>query len=198
MELFRRLCSPRTSVCSRGRDPPVARWKGWRGWPDCCPATSDLWCCAWTRWRRVSRRRSARWAPQLGAGHPDFFVHEPVADQPVWNRLFVSENSTASSAHPHIELQLKLLYTAVTRSYNRLLFMEICNSSLSSTVLRWMVGSGIAEMFIALDQTAVLLTSDEWRVQGNEFALTAEGDSTVMFLQKAVRYRAVELCHSSA
>jgi hypothetical protein len=31
----------------------------------------------------------------------------------------------------------------------------------------------------------VLMTSDEWRVQGIEFALSAEGDNTVMYLEKA-------------
>jgi hypothetical protein len=31
------------------------------------------------------------------------------------------------------------------------------------------------------------MTSDEWRVQGIEFALSAEGDVTVQFLEKAVK-----------
>jgi hypothetical protein len=31
------------------------------------------------------------------------------------------------------------------------------------------------------------MTSDEWRVQGIEFALSAEGENTTMFLDKAAR-----------
>jgi hypothetical protein len=104
----------------------------------------------------------------------------------VWKSLFTTENGSASTSHPHIELQLKLLYTAVTRSCNRLLFVETEKAQLSSVMFRWLVGAGLAEMHNAADESTVLMTNDEWRVQGIEFALSAEGESAAMFLQKAV------------
>jgi superfamily I DNA/RNA helicase len=117
----------------------------------------------------------------------DFFSSIPSKDYQAWKSLFTSENVVASTTHPHIELQLKLLYTAVTRSCNRLLFVETEKTQLSSVMFRWMVGAGLAEMYNAADESTVLMTSDEWRVQGIEFALSAEGENTVMFLEKALK-----------
>eukprot|EP01034_Spumella_vulgaris_P047248 gene47248-biopygen3922 len=104
----------------------------------------------------------------------DFFKHIALADQAVWKSLFTGENSVASTAHPHIELQLKLLYTAITRSCNRLLFVETGKTQLSSVMFRWMVGAGLAEMFDVGSAETELMTSDEWHMQGIEFALSAE------------------------
>jgi hypothetical protein len=42
-------------------------------------------------------------------------------------------------------------------------------------------------MHNAADESTVLMTSDEWRVQGIEFALSAEGEQTALFLLKAVK-----------
>jgi hypothetical protein len=109
------------------------------------------------------------------------------SDQAIWKTLFSSANATASSAHPHIELQLKLLYTAITRGCNRLLFVETEKTQLSSTMFRWLVSAGLAEMFNAANEEAVLMTSDEWRAQGIEFALSAEGDNVISLLEKAVK-----------
>eukprot|EP01034_Spumella_vulgaris_P047544 gene47544-biopygen37522 len=94
--------------------------------------------------------------------------------------------STASAAYPQLELQLKLLYTAVTRSCNRLLFVETEKTQLSSVMFRWMVGADLAETYNAANEEAVLMTSDEWRAQGIEFALSAEGEDTTLFLEKAL------------
>jgi hypothetical protein len=92
-----------------------------------------------------------------------------------------------ATSSPHIELQLKLLYTAVTRSCNRLLFVETEKTQLSSVMFRWLVGAGLAEMYNTADESTVLMTSDEWRVQGIEFALSADGDNSELFLRKSVR-----------
>lgn len=46
----------------------------------------------------------------------------------------------------------------------------------------------IAEVLpISSSPEVVLMTSEEWRVQGIEFALSAEADRAVEFLQKAVK-----------
>jgi hypothetical protein len=117
----------------------------------------------------------------------DFCAHINKDDQAVWKSLLINQHAAPSAAHSHVELQLKLLYTAVTRSCNRLLFVETEKTQLSSVMFRWLVGAGLAEMHNSADESTVLMTSDEWRVQGIEFALCAEGEQSAMFLQKAVK-----------
>jgi len=118
----------------------------------------------------------------------DFFAHIPKQDQAAWKSLFTSETSGATCDHPQVELQLKLLYTGITRSCNRLIFVETSSDTpLPSVMFRWMTGSGLAETYNTADEQAVLMTSEEWRVQGIEFALSAEGESTAMFLEKAIK-----------
>ncbi len=41
----------------------------------------------------------------------------------------------------------------------------------------------MAEKFDIASAETVLMTSDEWRVQGIEFALSAESENAVMFLE---------------
>ncbi len=53
---------------------------------------------------------------------------------------------------------MKLLYTAVTRSRNRLLFVETEKTQLSSVMFRWLVGAGLAERHNAADESTVLIS----------------------------------------
>ncbi len=48
-------------------------------------------------------------------------------------------------------------------------------------------GAGLAKMHNAADESTVLMISFEWRVQGIEFALSAEGEQSAMFPQKAIK-----------
>jgi hypothetical protein len=119
----------------------------------------------------------------------DFFSRIPAADHKAWRSLLSEEQKDGMlQQFPQIELQLKLLYTAITRGCNRLLFAESQSTSLWSVFTRWLSARNLAGPFNPSAGGAVeFMTSDEWRVRGIELAMSAEGSDAELFLQRAVR-----------
>ncbi len=66
-------------------------------------------------------------------------------------------------------------------------FVESQSNMLTSTFTRWLKRPNIAEPLLNLDCGEVIMTSERCRVQGIEFALSAEGDVAEPFLEKAVK-----------
>jgi hypothetical protein len=121
----------------------------------------------------------------------NFFADTPKADQKAWKVLL--STTTVSSRHervsyPQLEAQLKMLYTAVTRSCDRLVFVENTESASSSAFFRLLKAKQLAEPFDAGNEGAtVMMLSDEWRARGINFAMSAEGDRAIAFLTQAKR-----------
>lgn len=120
----------------------------------------------------------------------DFFAGIPAADHKAWRSLLSEDQKDGMlQQFPQIESQLKLLYTAITRGCNRLLFAESQSTSLWSVVTRWLSARNLAGPFNpgAGGGAVEFMTSDEWRVRGIELAMSAEGSDAGLFLQRAVR-----------
>uniref|UniRef100_A0A7S3MCI7 DNA helicase n=1 Tax=Spumella elongata TaxID=89044 RepID=A0A7S3MCI7_9STRA len=110
----------------------------------------------------------------------DFFSKLSAADAKAWKTLF-AENPNADVAvqdqqfkYPQLEPQLKMLYTAITRSMNRLLFVESAKSEAGEAFFRWLERNHLADKFDfkAAKQHGEerYITSDEWKVRGIQFA----------------------------
>ncbi len=83
--------------------------------------------------------------------------------------------------YPEMEWELKMLYTAITRCQNRFVFVETKQSSSGSQFFRWLKEQGLAEEHPERrgDTANLLMTNDEWRMKGIEFALRAEDATEV-------------------
>jgi hypothetical protein len=83
--------------------------------------------------------------------------------------------------YPEMEWELKMLYTAITRCQNRFVFVETKPTSSGSQFFRWLTDSHLAEQHPERrGETAdLLMTNDEWRMKGIEFALRAEDANEV-------------------
>ena len=84
---------------------------------------------------------------------------------------------------PQLEAQLKMLYTAVTRCCDRLILVETRRkSAVGSSIFRWLKGAGLADSYYPdaggdAGGGARLMTTDEWRQRGLQFAhLVEAGD----------------------
>ena len=83
---------------------------------------------------------------------------------------------------PQLEAQLKMLYTAVTRCCDRLILVETRKSAAGSSIFRWLKGAGLADSYYPdaggdAGGGARLMTTDEWRQRGLQFAhLVEAGD----------------------
>lgn len=115
----------------------------------------------------------------------DFFSTCDKNLQKAWKQLLVSampNNANSVQSSPMnfpqaLELELKLLYTAITRSQNRMHFIETKQSHAFNAWNRLLKELGLAETMqlgAVVKEGAKMMTSDEWRVEGIEMALQAE------------------------
>ena len=124
----------------------------------------------------------------------DFFCSLPESDQRAWRLLLLGSEEggagLAPYAHPQVEMQLKRLYTAMTRSCHRLIFVETRASCAGDAFFRWLEAEGLAEpLAVPGAEEEALVTADELRAQGVDLALTAEleeGPAARSLLDKAV------------
>ncbi len=129
----------------------------------------------------------------------DFFASLPERDQRVWRLILRGGDKCGSAgpagpilnAHPQVEMQLKRLYTAVTRSCRRLILVERRASCAGEAFFRWLEAEDLAEPLAAADaEEEALVTADELRVQGVDLALAATseaGPASQSLLHKAVK-----------
>jgi hypothetical protein len=87
---------------------------------------------------------------------------------------------------PQVETQLKLLYTAMTRSCNRLIFIETMRSEAGDAFFRWLREKQLAEELVIIEGEEEMMTGDELTARGIQLALAAGGVSTLSLLQKAL------------
>ena len=130
----------------------------------------------------------------------DFFSSIPDSDYKAWKELLAvgdgaSHNHGQSHgeelqqyAFPQLEPQLKLLYTGITRCVNRLIFVESKRSRIGGLFFRWLEQHGLADAFAPQTYDSAtssgglahtLMTRDEWRMRGIDFAVAAEGTTEV-------------------
>ena len=141
----------------------------------------------------------------------DFFCHvSSESEQRAWKMLLKDGSAVAPSQEhygqcfPQLEGQLKLLYTGITRCCHRLVFVERRLSPAGSEFTRLLEGRKAAERVTQASLRAsedgsdgltnvVLMTGDEWRVRGIDFALSVSaedegsGPEAEAMLRKAVQ-----------
>ena len=131
----------------------------------------------------------------------NFFCDLPVADQRWWGKCFRSTLDKSASSfqaekmhyqkmkgdeYPQMETQLKLLYTAITRCCNRLIFVETKKCEASLAFFGWLKENGLADESVFSDSdTAEYLSPDEWRVRGIEMIMNS-GDE-IAFLKQGIK-----------
>jgi len=128
----------------------------------------------------------------------NFFSTIPDSEQQWWKQLFANLISDKpmepERRSPQMEAQLKLLYTAVTRCCNRLVFVETKQKPAVENFFRWLASKELAEPYTTdiiqdLSAGAVFYTHDEWKSLGIRRAVEAYGaDSTaaITMLQTAI------------
>jgi superfamily I DNA/RNA helicase len=105
----------------------------------------------------------------------DFFSSLPVKDQKYWKkRLTVSKDgnkfiNTIETEYPEMESVLKLLYTAITRCCNRLIFVETNQTTASDYFFRWLKDKDLAQVHELTpeeesneSQSIGYMSPDEW------------------------------------
>ena len=139
----------------------------------------------------------------------DFFCHvSSESEQRAWKMLLKDGSPVAPQQEhygryfPQLEGQLKLLYTGITRCCHRLVFVERQLSPAGSEFTRLLEGRKAAERVTKASLRAsedgsdglapvVLMTGDEWRVRGIDFALSVSeegsGPEAESMLRKAVQ-----------
>ena len=144
----------------------------------------------------------------------DMFCSLPSSSYKAWHVLFGADmdpNGAASGtmpadqqySYPELEPQLKRLYTAVTRSVNRLIFAETQSSKIGSVFFRWLERRGLGEKlkFSRVEQDSsedAVLTTSEVNQQGIDIAVAASGmvgdamETARMFQQACDRFRRAE------
>lgn len=119
----------------------------------------------------------------------DFFRHIPEHDHRAWKVLFSDSTQTADVAvrdkqfeYPQLEPQLKMLYTAITRSMNRLVFVESDVTPAGDAFFRWLERHQLAEKYdLATARKRGeerFITADEWKVRGIQFAGQVDSATT--------------------
>ena len=74
----------------------------------------------------------------------DFFRELPPSVQKPWRNLILGrEGSGFETEHPLVGTHLKLLYTGITRSIERLFFVETTSSVAGDAIVRWLTTSSI-------------------------------------------------------
>jgi hypothetical protein len=94
---------------------------------------------------------------------------------------------------PQMESQLKLLYTAITRCCNRLVFVETKRSDAGEAFFRWLERSKLVEKFNSariqeLSAGFKFYSHDEWKHLGISRAIEAEGDGALTLLTTAIEF----------
>ena len=119
----------------------------------------------------------------------NFFSSMAVADQKAWKKLLAAQSHIDTilvNNFPQLESQLKVLYTAITRCCNRLVFVEDRMTLAGSAFFRWLHDKDLAVPLKISTMDEATMTSDEWRIRGIEFALLAEGDVVDSMLKRAL------------
>jgi len=119
----------------------------------------------------------------------NFFCVLSTEEQSWWKRtLDRTANSVEETQFPQMETQLKLLYTAITRCCNRLVFVETKQSRAGDAFFRWLKHNDLAEEYVQPSQDADavtgLMNNDEWRARGIERVMA--GDGSIPLLRNAV------------
>lgn len=114
----------------------------------------------------------------------NFFCTITSSEQQWWSRHFArligGRDLLPDQEYPQIESQLKLLYTAITRCCNRLVFVETSDSIAGSNFFRWLKHKDLAVEYTA-DMVreqyaeAKFYTHDEWKALGIKRAAEAYG-----------------------
>jgi superfamily I DNA/RNA helicase len=112
----------------------------------------------------------------------DFFSSLSDHGQRAWKQL-LSDDSLTDMPYlfPQVETQLKLLYTAMTRSCNRLIFIGTTRSDAGDVFFRWLREKHIAEELI-IGEGKEIITGDELTAQGIQCALSAEAPNTILLI----------------
>ena len=136
----------------------------------------------------------------------NFFSELPTHDQAIWPRLLKEEQGgviaasalDAAAACPHAETQLKLLYTAITRSCRTLLFAETSDSPAGVAFFQWLQDKALAEpnVLVAAENGSAgeamdFNDLDELRMRGLGLAADAVSEESrtnkVSLLEKAAQ-----------
>jgi len=122
----------------------------------------------------------------------NFFCGLPEKYHKPWVNLLndMEESKTKAkkeAAYPELEMQLKLLYTAITRCRNRLFFLETRASNAGDKFYRELVTKRLADKQQLANLQSGLKTPGEWISQGIEFAIDGESsdshDSAAKFFE---------------
>jgi superfamily I DNA/RNA helicase len=121
-----------------------------------------------------------------------------------WKQLLLAPHTVEGGAGAlplGMELELKLLYTAITRSCNRLFFVETCQNSAGEAWFRCLKNGNLASVISPRNNTVaknVMMTSDDWRAEAIELASLAEdrGANSVSLLETATSHfeKAADSC----
>ncbi len=136
----------------------------------------------------------------------NFFSGLPIHDQAIWPRLLKEEESgviaasalDAAAASPHVETQLKLLYTAITRSCRTLRFVETSDSPAGAAFFQWLQDKALAEPHVLMaaendsgSEAMDYNDFDELRIRGLGLAAAAVSEESwaikVTLLEKAAQ-----------
>ena len=125
----------------------------------------------------------------------DFFSDIHPSEQKPFQHMWQKRESVAKLySYPQLEAQFKLLYTAITRCCNRLVFVETAFSKSADSFFRGALlvnegGSALVEtmnLHLLRESKADFMTADEWRVRGIDFALAAAGVEAESLLTRAL------------
>jgi len=136
----------------------------------------------------------------------DFFASQTDSEQQrAWKKLLLDSEAAGGKrqrAQEHallslpagMELELKLLYVAVTRSCNRLFFVETADTQGGEAWTRCLQREQLAQMMhadvetILHDTKTAMMTADDWRAEGIDVASVAEDDDigSLALLQRAI------------
>jgi hypothetical protein len=133
----------------------------------------------------------------------DFFasITDQTEHHKEWKRLLLSSGKESrvmdtASVPVTMELEIKLLYTAITRSCNRLIFIESRPSQGFDAWCRCLQGKNLAQLVQESTvkesgSKSAVMTPDEWRVEGLEMASLAEDEAieaSVDLLKRAISH----------
>lgn len=146
----------------------------------------------------------------------DFFSSLSDCDYKAWKELLsdaqgVQGLSRSQYNFPQLEPQLKLLYTAIMRSINRLIFVESQPSRIGGIFFRWLKAHALADSFVVYSAAesdslvstgATLMTRDEWKMRGIDTDLQQASqmlEQAAMCFQRAEEpvLRAAALAHAA-
>ena len=104
----------------------------------------------------------------------DFFCNIPKSDTKAWKQLLENDIKGRGELWPQLESQLKQLYVAITRSCNRLIFIETKPSEIATRIFKyWTVRSSLVVRYKPDTETFNLLTADESVKRGLDFVINA-------------------------